>query len=123
MWTLTEHVKKGAFTPMGHEINFGINGDIPPIVIELEDGERIYLEGRIDRVDILNDEEGNYVKIIDYKSGSKDFSLSDVYYGFQIQLIVYLDAILSSEEKKHKVEVHPGGIFYFKTVAPNSIKL
>jgi len=118
MWTLTEHVKKGEFIPMGHEIIFGLNGDIPPIVIELEDGEKIYLEGRIDRVDILNDEEGNYVKIIDYKSGSKDFSLSDVYYGFQIQLMVYLDAILSSEGKKHKVEVHPGGIFYFKIDDP-----
>ncbi|MBU5674943.1 helicase-exonuclease AddAB subunit AddB [Alkaliphilus sp. MSJ-5] len=118
IWTLTEHVKKGEFVPMGHEINFGLDGDIPPIVIELETGEKIYLEGRIDRVDILNDEEGNYVKIIDYKSGSKDFSLSDVYYGFQIQLMVYLDAILSSQSQKHKVEVHPGGIFYFKIDDP-----
>lgn len=118
MWTLTEHVKKGEFVPMGHEIIFGINGDIPPIIIELENGEKIYLEGRIDRVDILNDEEGNYVKIIDYKSGSKDFSLSDVYYGFQIQLMVYLDAVLSSQSKKHNGEAHPGGIFYFKIDDP-----
>ena len=118
MWTLTEHVKKGEFIPMGHEIIFGLDGDIPPIIIELEDGEKIYLEGRIDRVDILNDEDGNYVKIIDYKSGSKDFSLSDVYYGFQIQLMVYLDAILSGEGKKQKIEVHPGGIFYFKIDDP-----
>ncbi len=118
MWTLTEHVKKGEFIPLGHEINFGFTGDIPPIVIELEDGEEIYLEGRIDRVDILNDEDGNYVKVIDYKSGSKDFSLSDVYYGFQIQLMVYLDAMLSSEKSKNNKEPHPGGIFYFKIDDP-----
>ncbi|ABR50257.1 ATP-dependent nuclease subunit AddB [Alkaliphilus metalliredigens QYMF] len=119
MWTLTDHVKKGEFVPMGHEIIFGLEGDVPPIIIELANGEKIYLEGRIDRVDLLNDEEdGNYVKIIDYKSGSKEFSLSDVYYGLQIQLMVYLDAILSSEEKKHQVEIHPGGIFYFKIDDP-----
>lgn len=118
MWTLTEHVKKGEFIPLGHEIIFGFEGDIPPIIIELDNGEKIYLEGRIDRVDILNDEDGNYVKIIDYKSGNNDFSLSDVYYGFQIQLLVYLDAILSNEGKKHNVEIHPGGIFYFKIDDP-----
>ncbi|ABW19833.1 helicase-exonuclease AddAB subunit AddB [Alkaliphilus oremlandii] len=118
MWTLTEHIKKGQFVPMGHEIIFGLEGDIPPIVIELESGEKIYLEGRIDRVDILNDEDGNYVKIIDYKSGSKEFSLSDVYYGFQIQLLVYLDAVLSSQSQKYQAEVHPGGIFYFKIDDP-----
>ncbi len=118
MWTLTEHIKRGEFTPKGHEIIFGSEGDLPPIIIELDDGEKIYLEGRIDRVDILNDEDGNYVKIIDYKSGNTDFSLSDVYYGFKIQLMVYLDAILSSEGKKHNVEVYPGGIFYFKIDDP-----
>ena len=57
------------------------------------------MEGRIDRVDILKEKDERYVKIIDYKSGSNDFSLSDVYYGFQIQLLVYLDAVLSNEKE------------------------
>lgn len=118
MWTLTEHVKKGEFIPLGHEIIFGFEGDIPPIIIELDNGGKIYLEGRIDRVDILKEEDGSYVKIIDYKSGNNDFSLSDVYYGFKIQLLVYLDAILSNEKKKYNIEVHPGGIFYFKIDDP-----
>ncbi len=118
IWTLTEHIKKGEFVPLGHEIIFGFGGELPPIIIELDSGDKIYLEGRIDRVDILNDGNGNYIKIIDYKSGNNDFSLSDVYYGFQIQLLVYLDAILSNEAKRQDVDVYPGGIFYFKIDDP-----
>ncbi len=118
MWTLAKHIKKGEFVPLGHEINFGFKGDIPPITVELDDGEKIYLQGRIDRVDMLNDEEASYVKIIDYKSGNNDLRLSHVYHGFQIQLLVYLDAILSNERKRHGEKVHPGGIFYFKIDDP-----
>lgn len=119
-WTLTEHIKKGDFTPSLYEVEFG-EGDfsmIPPIIIELPDGEEIKLEGRIDRVDMLKNEDGSYVKIIDYKSGNKKFSLSDVYYGLQIQLIVYLDAVLKSKDKLRIDEAHPGGVFYFKLDDP-----
>lgn len=118
MWTLTEHIKKGEFVPLGCEITFGFGGNIPPIIVELDNGERMYLEGRIDRVDILNEEKANYVKIVDYKSGNDNFCLSDVYYGFQIQLLVYLDAVLSSESRRYDTEVYPGGIFHFKIDDP-----
>ncbi|SKC49070.1 helicase-exonuclease AddAB subunit AddB [Maledivibacter halophilus] len=119
-WTLTEHIKRGEFTPALYEVEFG-EGDfsmIPPIIIELPDGNQIKLEGRIDRVDMLKNEDGSYVKIIDYKSGNKKFSLSDVYYGLQIQLIVYLDAVLKSKDKLRFDEAHPGGVFYFKLDDP-----
>jgi len=119
-WTLTEHIKKGEFTPSLYELEFGEDSfsKVPPIIIELTDGQQIKLEGRIDRIDILRDEDGNYVKIIDYKSGSKKFSLSDVYYGLQIQLIVYLDAVLENEDKLMIDDAHPGGVFYFRLDDP-----
>jgi ATP-dependent helicase/nuclease subunit B len=118
IWTLTDHIKRGSFEPLGNEIRFGIGQFYPPIKIELPDGETVYLEGRIDRVDILEDEENCYIKIIDYKSGSKDFSLSDIYYGLQVQLIVYLDAILTNQNKLTTKEVKPAGVFYFKIDDP-----
>lgn len=119
VWILTEHLKNGEFTPLLHEYGFGDgNYDAPPMIIELPNGEEIRLEGRIDRIDILNDDKGNFVKIIDYKSGSKKFSLSDVYYGLQIQLVVYLDAVLNDKSNFIKDELHPGGIFYFKIDDP-----
>lgn len=118
LWTLVEHIKNGEFAPYGHEVIFGEGYNIPAIAIELEDGEVIYLEGRIDRVDILREEEDNYFKIIDYKSGNKQFSLSDVYYGFQLQLMVYLEAVMALKDKFKAKTNHPAGVFYFKIHDP-----
>ncbi|MGF7056447.1 helicase-exonuclease AddAB subunit AddB [Brassicibacter mesophilus] len=120
LWTLTEHVRHGDFVPFQYELSFGDGPEkkIPPIVIKLANGEEIKLEGRIDRVDILKDENGSYVKVIDYKSGNKSFSLSDAYYGLQIQLIVYLDAVVSNKDKLIKDELYPAGVFYFRIDDP-----
>lgn len=118
LWTLTCHLKKGGFVPFGHEITFGKDGILPPLVLKLSTGEEIHLEGRIDRVDFYEDENGSYVKIIDYKSGSKDFNLSEVYYGLQLQLMVYLDVLLTMGEHLGKDKVNPAGIFYFKIDDP-----
>ena len=118
LWTLTEHLKSGSFKPMGHEVRFGIGEEIPPILVQLDEGEELLLEGRIDRVDLLESDEGTYVKIIDYKSGNQDFSLTDVYYGLQLQLIVYLEAVLSHKRDSSTVKIHPAGIFYFKIDDP-----
>ncbi|WP_129598188.1 helicase-exonuclease AddAB subunit AddB [Anaerophilus nitritogenes] len=112
VWTLTEHIQQSEFEPKEYEVEFGIDKKYPPITIELSDEEKIYVEGRIDRVDVL-EEEDEYIKIIDYKSGDKDFNLSDVYYGFQLQLMIYLDAVLNGGDHRK-----PGGIFYFKIDDP-----
>lgn len=118
VWILTEHLKRSGFEPMGYEVSFGREGYYPPIEIELADGEKLYLEGRIDRVDVLEDGEESYVKIVDYKSGHKDFRLSDVYHGLELQLIIYLDAVLSHRRNLDKKTVKPAGIFYFKIDDP-----
>ncbi|WIV10639.1 helicase-exonuclease AddAB subunit AddB [Proteiniborus sp. MB09-C3] len=120
LWTITEHIRKGDFVPIQHEVSFGDgpNNKIPPIIIYLPNGEEIRLEGRIDRVDILEGEKESFVKIIDYKSGSKAFSLSDAYYGLQIQLLVYADAIISNGDKLIKNDIYPAGVFYFKIDDP-----
>ncbi len=119
LWTLTSHLKSGNFTPLGHELQFSNQegAALPALIIELEEGEEIYLQGIIDRVDVLTDEEGQYIKIIDYKSGNQDFSLSDAYYGLQLQLLVYMDAVLSVESFRN-VKLYPGGIFYFRIDDP-----
>jgi len=120
VWTLTEHIKRGDFMPFAYELEFGEGeySQLPSVIIELPGGEEIKIEGRIDRIDILKDEDGSYVKIIDYKSGNKKFSLSDVYYGLQIQLIVYLDAVMENKDRLVKDELYPGGVFYFKIDDP-----
>jgi ATP-dependent helicase/nuclease subunit B len=69
-------------------------------------------------VDKLISEGEEFYRIIDYKSGNKDFKLSDVYYGLQIQLLTYLDAMLTNENKRSKTPVFPAGMLYFKIDDP-----
>ncbi|MBC2579470.1 helicase-exonuclease AddAB subunit AddB [Clostridium sp. DJ247] len=118
VWLITEHIKRGGFNPSGYELSFGNSGDFPPISIQLHSGENVSLIGRVDRVDRLNEESTSYLRIVDYKSGTKEFKLSDVYYGFQIQLLIYLDAMLYELEGRIDIEALPAGILYFKLDDP-----
>jgi len=93
---ISHHIKNGSFEPSDYEVQFGLDGKYPPIKIVLENGEEINLIGQIDRIDELEKGDEKYIRIIDYKSGTKSMSLTDVYYGLQLQLMVYLDAILET---------------------------
>ena len=95
------------FNIKGTEVQFDAKGDYKPIQLELEDGKRIEITGIIDRIDIAKEEDGNYLRIIDYKSSSKNIDLNEVYAGLQIQLLTYADAVCKEED------LIPAGIFYF----------
>ncbi len=121
IFVIVEQMKNSGFEPFGYEVSFGLNpGDYPPIEVELSTGEIVNLVGRIDRVDKLICEGEEFYRIIDYKSGNKDFKLSDVYYGLQIQLLTYLDAMLTNEKGILTSEepIFPAGILYFKIDDP-----
>lgn len=79
------------FTPMKSELIFGQNG-LAPIMLELSDGSFVYLQGRIDRIDVLD---GDRIRIVDYKSGTKKFDPTMAYWGLQLQLLLYLAAALA----------------------------
>ncbi|AJA48282.1 ATP-dependent helicase/deoxyribonuclease subunit B [Clostridium pasteurianum DSM 525 = ATCC 6013] len=115
---MTTHIKMSGFKPIGYEMDFSEKGAYPPIVVQLPSGEEIKLIGRIDRIDMLVKEGETYIRIIDYKSGSKLFRLSEVYYGLQVQLLLYLDAILTQEGKDFDKKPIPGAILYFKIDDP-----
>ena len=119
IFVIVEQMKNSGFEPFGYEVSFGFNeGDYPPIQVELSTGEIVNLVGRIDRVDKLINEGEEFYRIIDYKSGNKDFKLSDVYYGLQIQLLTYLDAMLTNETALSKELIFPAGILYFRIDDP-----
>jgi ATP-dependent helicase/nuclease subunit B len=115
---ITNHIKRSGFKPVGFEIDFSENGAYSPIIVELSSGEKVNLIGRIDRIDMLIKDGETYIRIIDYKSGNKIFKLSDVYYGLQVQLLLYLDAILIEEGQEGKNQPFPGAILYFKIDDP-----
>lgn len=118
VWLITEQMKKGGFIPSGYEISFSRGGDYEPIKVQLHSGENVELIGRVDRLDVLNQNDKLYLRIIDYKSGNKDFKLSDIYNGMQLQLLIYLDAILTQLSDEAGETAEPGAILYFKLQDP-----
>lgn len=103
-----------SFKNVGNEISFGYaDSKYPPIEVELEDKSRIYLQGVIDRIDIYKEGQEEFIKIIDYKSSEKNIDLNRLYHGLQLQLMLYMYAVLNKDEKKR-----PAGIFYFKIDDP-----
>lgn len=117
--TLKEQLNKGDFVPRAHEMSFKFIEDVEAIDIQLDAEESMRLQGRIDRVDIAEDESQIFVKIIDYKSGEKQFDLAALYYGLQLQLVVYMNAALETESKKHPdKEVVPAALLYYHVDEP-----
>jgi len=118
VWLIAEHIRRGSFEPVDYEAGFGDDEKYPPIVIELDSGEKVRLYGRIDRIDMMETPDGRYLRIIDYKSGTREFKLENVYYGLQIQLITYLDAIWEYFAENGDKPALPGGVLYFKLDDP-----
>ncbi len=108
---ISMQIKQGNFEPVDYEVSFRKNGKYPPIKLVLDDGEEVTLVGQIDRIDELEKDDSRYIRIIDYKSGDKSISLTEVYYGLQLQLLVYLDAIIESDRHK-KQNIKPAAILY-----------
>ena len=105
---IIEGIVYSEFEITGTEVEFGKNGKYKPIVLQLEDGKTIEITGKIDRVDTaITNENGKYLRIIDYKSSAKNIDLNEVYAGIQIQLLTYLDAVCKQED------LMPAGILYF----------
>ena len=119
IWALTEQLRKGDFEPAGYEVSFSAIDDLKAMKIRLSDEEALHLRGRIDRLDLCEDGQQVYVKIIDYKSGGTQFDLAAVYYGLQLQLVVYMDAVMELTERSHPGKnVVPAGIFYYDIKDP-----
>lgn len=99
VWALTKQLAAGDFKPSAYEMRFA--------------------NGKIDRVDTCEDGDCIYVKVIDYKTGSKSFDVTALYHGLQLQLMVYMDAALQLEQKKHpEKEILPAGVFYYRIQDP-----
>lgn len=113
VWALTKQLKQGNFVPEGFEVVYD-SGAIP-----LDEYNRMRLHGKIDRVDTYETDEEVYVKIIDYKTGTKVFDLGELYHGLQMQLVLYMSAAMKREAQKHpEKKIIPAGLFYYQMKDP-----
>lgn len=102
---LAEEFAQSDFTPVGCELRIGDgDADIPTLDIPLENGGKLVLNGIIDRLDNWN----GYVRIVDYKTGSRKFRLPDILMGQNMQMLIYLYAAVKSGKYGDKA----AGIFY-----------
>lgn len=116
---LIEQVRGGVFVPNEYEVAFSHSTDLSSVDISLSEDEKLKIHGRIDRMDTYETQDCVYVKVIDYKSGNQEFDLLSVYYGLDLQLVVYLDAALKiTREKNPGKKVVPAGVLYYHIEDP-----
>ncbi len=102
-WSITEQMKRGSFVPYGFETRFMLDGT----------------KGIIDRVDVCRLGDVLYVRVIDYKSGTKNLNLNELYYGTQLQLPLYMTAARQIVGLKNRgAAVQPAGMYYYAMSNP-----
>lgn len=111
-WLFTRHARCSRFTTVGEEVSFGTEDGLPPVVLTLHDGRRIALRGKIDRIDRWEGDKGVYLRVIDYKSSRRDIDPTRLWYGLQLQLMLYLKAAAQG------MNGEAAGAFYFTVKDP-----
>ena len=89
--------QNGAFRPVAFEKHIGFDSDVKPVTMRLESGEKVSIIGVCDRIDVMRENGKDYIRIVDYKTGTKKFSLDDVYNGLSSQLLLYMNSVLQSK--------------------------
>ena len=114
---LWEELQKSQFQPVGFEVNFGSPQGLPAIDIEGKTMHAI-LRGFVDRVDCWKQHGNDYYRVVDYKTGKKDFDYCDVYNGVGLQLLLYLFALQECGTDVVGGIPVPAGVQYFPARAP-----
>ena len=113
---LIDEFRVSQFIPADYELSIGEGGEIPSYELELPDGERVSVIGKVDRVDTYVHNGQKYLRIIDYKTGNKKFRLSDVLYGLNLQMLLYLSVLHQKGEAYYSDDqpypLMPAGILY-----------
>lgn len=119
MWRVIAELKESRFVPVDYElpINDTEDNGIAPWILTAPDGTTVQVRGIVDRVDVFRDGEKSYVRIVDYKTGNKTFSLSEVMAGLNLQMLIYLFSICQDGNTRYG-SVSPAGILYLPAKLP-----
>lgn len=114
---LIDEFKCSSFVPSDFELHIGgEDSDIPAYKLKLPTGEMVEITGKIDRVDTYTKDGEKYIRVVDYKTGNKKFKLSDILYGLNIQMLLYLYAINQNGTEYYsengKYNLVPAGVLY-----------
>ncbi len=108
---LCEEFSQSRFRPYAFELPISADAANKPVVLQTPGGNTVFVQGIVDRVDLLQDQRGKYLRVVDYKSGAKTFALTDVYYGLNMQMLIYLFALSQNGEQPLR-GAFPAGVLY-----------
>ncbi|MCH5194561.1 MAG: PD-(D/E)XK nuclease family protein [Oscillospiraceae bacterium] len=110
---LSEEFRQNDFVPDGFEYTLKkYGGDEAPLELTTQNGVKVWFDGMIDRVDVFVKDGKSYVRVVDYKSGTKEFRFSDLVYGVNMQMLLYLFALTDHDRKGKYTDSIPAGVLY-----------
>ncbi len=109
---MAEEFAQNEFMPERFEYTLGRGGDEGPLELVTDSGIKIYFDGCIDRVDVFQKGGKKYIRVIDYKSGMKEFRFTDLLYGANMQMLLYIFALTDSSRKGSYSGDIPAGVLY-----------
>lgn len=114
---LGRELRVSQFEPVGFEIEFSARGDMGPVVVE---GQKMGadLTGFVDRVDLYTKNGVSYLRIVDYKTGRKNFDYTDLLNGRGLQMLIYLFALAENGRSVYGDHLQPAGVLYFPARRP-----
>ncbi|WP_168119307.1 helicase-exonuclease AddAB subunit AddB [Paenibacillus sp. HB172176] len=115
---LGEHARRAVFRPVGMEVGFGPDGELPSLVLPLGGGHELEVIGRIDRVDAAETDQGLLLRVMDYKSSSTALRLEEVIHGLSLQMLTYLDVLITFGQEWLGKPADPAGVLYFHVHNP-----
>lgn len=118
-----EEMRQSQFQPDACELVIGkVGGEegTKPYLLRLPDGMELRLNGKIDRVDLCEHDGQKYLRVVDYKTGVKDFLLANLYYGLNLQMLLYLFALLDDPDRYPDAEA--AGVLYMPAGSPKPDK-
>lgn len=122
LWQVVRELRQSRFVPADYELSVGLpteegGGYVEPLVLTLPDGARVRVQGKVDRVDVYRDGDTAYVRVVDYKTGAKQFRLSEVVEGINLQMLVYILSIWQNGTPRYG-PVTPAGVLYLPAKLP-----
>lgn len=114
---LVKELSQSQFKPVDTELNIG--EDIPSYDLKVSDDTTLSLIGKVDRVDLYNYNNETYLRVIDYKTGKKSFNLTDIIYGINLQMFLYMFAITKNGKEKYGDNIIPAGVLYVPANNPS----
>ena len=114
---LWDEMQNSSFLPFDFEVGFGDGCQLPAINISGRE-MNAQLRGFVDRIDCWNNGKDTYFRVVDYKTGKKDFDYCDIFNGVGLQMLLYLFALEQEWELLIGNSGIPAGVQYFPARAP-----